>query len=956
VDIATGTGGSGTVGPGTVNRVAKFTAATVVGDSGISDNGTTVSIAATEFISSPRAGTNCEIFGGGAGAALAAGGERNSALGRNALASNVTGDDITAVGYQALQLATAGPNTAIGSGALGAVTSGTANTALGLNAGGSQSTQIGGTFLGSNAGAANATAFSTFIGADAGAANTSGANNTALGYQALTSCTVGFGHTAIGYRALAATGNTQSATAVGDRAGEAFTGNYGTFIGWNAGILATGSDNTFLGGRAGNTVINGTSNVIIGANAQQTGAANSNAVIIGAAATGGPSCVTIGQGSTNQGTSCIVVGQGSTLGAVGTAALIVGAGCTGISGAIQIGNAAGALNTGGTDVCIGRGSKASGVTIGTGSGNNQSSSGNNVIVGSLCAAAVTNSSNNVIVGHQAATVLNNFGGNSVIIGKSAGLSPIATSRFVLVGARSDIAAAADGGIAIGGGFADVGAQVLHAGSIVMGCSNAVAITTTGIVFAFVDSSPDTITRSAGSFVADGFLAGQRVLVSGAAAANNNGTFLVTVVAAGTLTVVAVNGSDAGLSNAAAGPSITIGVTSSAISTASAQFVAGSVAYPIDNVYFGKGVIAMTPTTAMINGTGGAGDNIAGGDVGLAGGRNTGSGNPGTLVFRFSAVGGAASTLGTLIDSLKVRGRVTPDAYTAAGTTDGADTYFRAQDAGAGGTNRGGNVYWRMAAGVSTGAPGKFILQSAAGADVLEFNKIPGLLTITQPVRTSGTATILIATGGAHTTLTDAESMDVNFNLARTVQFTSNVGFALQRAVNISAPTYAFAAATGTIASAATVFIDREPQVGTNCLITNAYSFWVNTGKSRFGGGVLYPYNLQNNTAATVAINSFDSNTVYTNTGAGATVQMNLPAAYPGLVYTFIVTVAQIFRIWAVAGSYIRLAGSISAASDRGTTDTVGYCDASVIGNTVTLVAVGLNDWIATSVVGAWNLV
>jgi hypothetical protein len=140
------------------------------------------------------------------------------------------------------------------------------------------------------------------------------------------------------------------------------------------------------------------------------------------------------------------------------------------------------------------------------------------------------------------------------------------------------------------------------------------------------------------------------------------------------------------------------------------------------------------------------------------------------------------------------------------------------------------------------------------------------------------------------------------------------------------------------------------------LITNAYSFWVNTGKSRFGGGVLYPYNLQNNTAATVAINSYDSNTVYTNTGAGAAVQMNLPATFPGLTYTFIVTVAQRFRIWAAANSYIRLAGSISAASDRGTTDTVGYCDASVIGNTITLVAVGLNDWIATSVVGAWNLV
>ncbi len=58
-----------------------------------------------------------------------------------------------------------------------------------------------------------------------------------------------------------------------------------------------------------------------------------------------------------------------------------------------------------------------------------------------------------------------------------------------------------------------------------------------ITAAFVDSDPDTITRAAGSFVDDGFVGGQQIVLTGTA--SNNATYTIDTggVAAGTLTLV-----------------------------------------------------------------------------------------------------------------------------------------------------------------------------------------------------------------------------------------------------------------------------------------------------------------------------------------------------------------------------------------------------------------------------------
>lgn len=98
--------------------------------------------------------------------------------------------------------------------------------------------------------------------------------------------------------------------------------------------------------------------------------------------------------------------------------------------------------------------------------------------------------------------------------------------------------------------------------------------------------------------------------------------------------------------------------SAAVSAAN-QFVAGASSYPINNVYFGKGVTNATPTAYTINGTGGSGTDIAGADIQIAGGRGTGSGAPGEVIFQVAPAGGSGDTLNALSDALKIDAVQTP---------------------------------------------------------------------------------------------------------------------------------------------------------------------------------------------------------------------------------------------------------------------------------------------------------
>ena len=107
---------------------------------------------------------------------------------------------------------------------------------------------------------------------------------------------------------------------------------------------------------------------------------------------------------------------------------------------------------------------------------------------------------------------------------------------------------------------------------------------------------------------------------------------------------------------------------------------------------------------------------------------------------------------------------------------------------------------------------------------------------TMVASTSTVPTAFLFTGAAHTTQTaSAEVIDVNWNLARTVQHAIGA-IATQRSFLIQATTHSFTGAS-TITTAATLAISAAPIAGTNATITNAYALWVQGGKSLFAGNI-----------------------------------------------------------------------------------------------------------------------
>lgn len=111
----------------------------------------------------------------------------------------------------------------------------------------------------------------------------------------------------------------------------------------------------------------------------------------------------------------------------------------------------------------------------------------------------------------------------------------------------------------------------------------------------------------------------------------------------------------------------------------------------------------------------------------------------------------------------------------------------------------------------------------------------GNTTFTQGVAATSTSpTAFTLTGAAHLALaTSTEASDVNFNLARIVQFNTGA-LATQRAFRIQAPTYRFVGSS-TITDAATFAVSGAPIAGTNATITNAYSIWSQGGNVRIDG-------------------------------------------------------------------------------------------------------------------------
>lgn len=123
----------------------------------------------------------------------------------------------------------------------------------------------------------------------------------------------------------------------------------------------------------------------------------------------------------------------------------------------------------------------------------------------------------------------------------------------------------------------------------------------------------------------------------------------------------------------------------------------------------------------------------------------------------------------------------------------------------------------------------FFMTNAAGTSATRFTiGDNGNNVSTQGVNTSGSPTAFLVTGGAHTTLTaSTEAIDVNLNLARTVQFATGA-LATQRSFVVQAPTIGFVGAS-TITTNATMAITGAPVSGTNATVTTKAALWIQGG-------------------------------------------------------------------------------------------------------------------------------
>lgn len=272
---------------GTTNTIPKFTSASAIGNSSLSDNGTKITAGEpfvtvtvntdgqaalfSTYSNALGAVGNLWIGGGGqsfSGAGAGGTGDNtalgiqalnscttcfgNVAIGFQALETNVNGITTTAIGYGALNVATNSvDNTVIGYLAGSHLTTGNTNTSVGVESLSTCTTCTDNAVYGMSSGQQLTTGFSnTCVGPSTGC-STSGSYNLAAGYGAGASYTTGVANVAIGVNTMnTGAGVSGSAnTAVGDAALIAVTsGGSNTAIGdLTLQSLTTQSDDTAVG-------------------------------------------------------------------------------------------------------------------------------------------------------------------------------------------------------------------------------------------------------------------------------------------------------------------------------------------------------------------------------------------------------------------------------------------------------------------------------------------------------------------------------------------------------------------------------------------------------------------------------------------------------------------------------------------------------------------------------------
>jgi hypothetical protein len=224
----------------------------------------------------------------------------NTAFGSGALEANTTGANNVAIGDSALSSNTiGGSNVAIGREAALNNISGAGNFALGfnsllLNTTGSNNVAIGSYSLFRNTASNNVA-----IGRDAAFTNTTGTGVTAIGYQALRVST-GVDNTAVGFQAGATMTTGTQNTALGALSLSGVSGARNTAIGYSALAANTGAFNTAVGRQALSNNTSGNSNSALGEGCQSGNFSGS--VILGKdAASSASNQFVVGSAGTNAG-------------------------------------------------------------------------------------------------------------------------------------------------------------------------------------------------------------------------------------------------------------------------------------------------------------------------------------------------------------------------------------------------------------------------------------------------------------------------------------------------------------------------------------------------------------------------------------------------------------------------------------------------------------------------------
>ena len=387
-------------------------------------------------------------------------GEQNTAFGYNTLtnispsATSDSGNKNTAIGYEALKSNTSGYyNTAVGELALTNNTSGWRNVAIGnssmkFNTTGQENVGIGPDSLFNNLSGSNNVAIgqsaltlnqtgnsNVAVGYHALYSNDNGYNNVAIGLNPLVNNTGGYYNIAIGERSLEANTTGIENTAVGTYSSLYTSGNHNTALGYDSLRDMSGDYNTAVGYRTNfddaNHYHSNSYTTALGANAS---AFNSYATALGAlshadaegATAGGYNSTASGQYSTAYGnlsraTSTYATAIGDVAEATAERATAVGQYAYARSQySIAIGSDVNASNS--EAIAIGYMANASGsnsIAIGTqGSSTGTTSSGTySVAIGD---GAMARGSDNIAIGREACA--NVYGSNKVCIGANSGPS------------------------------------------------------------------------------------------------------------------------------------------------------------------------------------------------------------------------------------------------------------------------------------------------------------------------------------------------------------------------------------------------------------------------------------------------------------------------------------------------------------------------------------------------------